>query len=108
MRVQIATRGSSVPEDVQARAVDQIQKLERFDSEVLSADLVFEEVRHLRKVEAIVSIANSEPMVVTGEKEEWLSAVDELVERLGRMLRRHRERRTERHPRNGAPEFGLG
>lgn len=99
MRVQIATRHVEVPQDVRDRAVDLIQKLDRFDSDVLSAEVIFEEVKLTRMVEGILSVANAEPVVATGESEEWLGAVDELEERLGRMLRRRREKLTNHHPR---------
>lgn len=97
MRVQITARHVEVPEDVRSRAEELIQKLERFDPELLSADLVFEEVRHLRKVEAVLSIANADRMVATGESDEWLTALDELSERLGRMLRKRRDRLRNHH-----------
>lgn len=107
MHVQIAARHTDVPDDVQARARELIEKLERFDADVLSAEVVFEEEKHRRKVEGILSVANSEPVVATGESGEWLNAVDQLADRLGRMLRRRRGRQRERQARAAVQEFGT-
>jgi ribosomal subunit interface protein len=105
MRVQIATRHTEVPDEVQLRARELIEKLRRFDADVLSAEVVFEEEKHVRKVEGILSVANSEPVVASGESGEWLSAIDQLNDRLGRILKRRRGRQRERQSRAAVQEF---
>lgn len=107
MRVQIAARHTEVPDDVKGRATELIEKLQRFDGDVLSAEVVFDEEKHLKKVEGILSVANSEPVVATGESGEWLNAVDQLADRLGRQLRRRRGRQRERQSRASAQGFGV-
>lgn len=108
MRVQIAARHTELPDDVRTRARDLIEKLQRFDADVLSAEVVFDEEKHLKKVEGILSVANSDPVVASGESQEWLNALDQLSDRLGRQLkrRRGRGRQRERPPRAQPQELG--
>lgn len=91
MRLQIATRHCEVPESVRRRAQGKVTRLVRYDSRLSSAELIFEEERHVRRVEGILTIHGGEPVVAGGEADDFGAAVDRLVDRLSRMLRRRRE-----------------
>ena len=93
MRVQIAQRHCDVPESIQERAESRIAGLVRYDSRLARAEVVFEEEKHLKKVEAILSVHGDEPVVAHAEAEEYRNAVDRLVDRLSRILRRRRSQR---------------
>ncbi|HZD04338.1 MAG TPA: ribosome-associated translation inhibitor RaiA [Longimicrobiales bacterium] len=95
MRVQIAARHCDLPDPVRARTEVQIQKLTKYDPRVSSAEVVFEVEKHLKKVEGILSVDRDEPVVAHGEGDEFREAVDQMVDRLARMLRRRRSQRTD-------------
>lgn len=103
MRVQITTRNCEVPQDVQARATSLIEKLEKFEPGILSADLVFREDRHQKELDCRLSVARSEPVVASASGDDFLSAADELADKLSKILRRRRSQIRDR-ARAGAGE----
>jgi len=92
MRVQIVTRNCDVSAPVLARTEEQIERLKKFDPRLASAEVVFLEERHLKRVEAVLSLDGDEPAVAHGEGNEFRPALDQLVERLSKILRRRRDR----------------
>ena len=93
MRVQITERRCDVPGDVLRRTENQIQSLTKFEQRATAADVVFTEERHSRRVEVIIHVDGSEPVVAHGDGTEFRTALDQAVDRLGRKLRRQRKRR---------------
>lgn len=92
MRVKIAARHCEIPEAVRRRTEEQISGLVKFDLRVTGAEVVFEEVKRSRRVEVILSVDRSEPVVAHGEGEEFRTALDKVVDRLSRILKRQRAR----------------
>lgn len=90
MRVQITARSCDVPTETRARAADQIEKLTKYDPDLLSADVVFREEGVDKLVEAVVSIARADRVVATGSGDSFISASDDLANKLGKILRRRR------------------
>lgn len=103
MRVQITTRNCDVTSEAQSRATSLIQKLEKFEPDILSADLIFEEDRRSKAVEGILSVARAEPVVATGSGDDFFSAADDLADKLAKILRRRRSQIRDR-ARAGAGE----
>lgn len=95
MRVQIAARHCEVPDPVRSRAEERVQKLSKYDPRVSAASLVFEVEKRLMKVEGILSVDRDEPVVAHGEGEDFRAAVDQMIDRLSRRLRRLRSQRTD-------------
>ena len=95
MRVQIATRRCDVPEPVRDRTDEQVRQLTKYHPRLAGAEVVFEEERHLKKVEGILSVDGASPVVATGQGEDFGRALDQMLDRLGRMLRRRRDQRTD-------------
>lgn len=109
MRVQIACRHCEVSERLKERAEARVRKLERYEPRVQSAEIVFSEERHVRKVEGILSIAGAEPVVAQGEGGEFREAIDQMTDRLGKILRRaHAQRVDHKGPRRTAGERTVG
>lgn len=96
MRVQVATRKCDVPRDVRDRAVDLVEKMDRFDPRISSAELVFQEEKLVRRVEGIVKVDGSDPVVVTGEGADFASATDAMADKLAKVLRRRRSQLKDR------------
>lgn len=95
MRVQITGRHCDVPDDIRERTEVQVASLAKYSPRATAADVVFEEEKLAKLVEIIVHIDGSEPVVAQGRDMEFRSALDQVVERASRMLRRQRERRTD-------------
>ena len=93
MRVQITARHCDVPKDVLERTETQIRSLAKYQARASAADVVYSEEKLMRKVEVIVHIDGAEAVVAHGEGTEFRPALDAVVERLSRRLRRQRERR---------------
>jgi ribosomal subunit interface protein len=104
MRVQIAARHCEVPDAVRDRTEEQLEKLSRYEPRLSGAEVVFEIEKHLKKVDAILKVDREEPVVASGEGMEFREAVDQMVDRLSRMLRRRRKQKKDYHrPSPGEP-----
>jgi len=90
LRIQVAARHCDIPDSVRKRTEEQITRLAKYDSRVAAAEVVFEEEKRVRKVEVILSVDRGEPVVAKGEGEEFRTALDKVVDRLGRILKRQR------------------
>ncbi len=90
MRVQIVARHCDVPDSVRQRTQEQIDKLARYDPRVSGADVVFDEEKHTRKVEVVLSVDRTEPVRAHAEGEEFRTALDKVIDRLSRRLKRRR------------------
>lgn len=91
MRIQVAARHCEIPDSVRKRTEEQITRLAKYDPRIASADVVYEEEKRVRRVEVILSIDRGEPVVAKGEGEEFRTALDKVVDRLSRRLRRQRD-----------------
>lgn len=92
MRVQITARHCEISDAVRQRAESQMQRLTKYDSRVSSAEVIFDEEKHNRKVEAILSVDGGSAVVASAEDREFRPALDKVVDRLGKQLRRTRDR----------------
>ena len=90
MRVQITARHCDLSDSVRERAQELSEKLTRFDPRVAGADLIFEEEKRSKKVEAILSLDRVDRIVASAEGQEWMGMLDKLFDRLSRQVRRSR------------------
>ncbi len=90
MRVQLVTRHCDVPAAILTRAQEQLPRLTRFDDRLSSGEVIFDEERHLKRAEGVLSLDGSAPVVARGEGPEFRAALDQMLERLSRILRRRR------------------
>jgi ribosomal subunit interface protein len=97
MRVQIAARRCEVPDTVRSRTEDQIGKLAKYDPRLSGAEVVFEVEKHLKKVEAVLTVDRGEPVVARGEGTEFREALDQMVDRLTGILKRRRSHKKDHH-----------
>ena len=95
MRIQITARHCDIPDAVRRRAETRIGKLVRYQPRLGSADIVFEEERHLRKAEGVLQVDGASPVVARGEDQDFRGALDKMVDRLQRILREQRARHTD-------------
>jgi ribosomal subunit interface protein len=90
MRVQTVTRRCEVPGSVLERAEARFQRLTRFDPALASAEVVFAEEKHRKRVEGILSLHGEEPAVAKAEEDTFHAAVELVADRLEKILRRRR------------------
>ncbi len=90
MRFQITARRSEVPDSVRERAEQQVRKLAKYEPRLAAAEVVFETEKHLKLAEAILSIDRDEPVVAQGSGPEFRAALDQMLDRLAKILRRRR------------------
>lgn len=90
MNVRITVRHTEISDAVRERTETLVSKLSKFDSRISQAEIVFDEEKHLKRVEGILHIDRDEPVVATGEDADVLSAVDHLMDKLAKILRRRR------------------
>lgn len=103
MRVQITARHCEVSDAVRERAEEQMERLTKFDSRLSSAEVVFDEEKHGRKkVEGILSVDGAPPVVARAEDRDFRSALDKVVDRLSKQLRRNRDQLVD-HQATGLP-----
>ncbi|HET9948211.1 MAG TPA: ribosome-associated translation inhibitor RaiA [Longimicrobiales bacterium] len=95
MKVQITARHCDVPADVLERADAQVAALSKYSPRATSADVVFVEEKLSRVIEVIVHIDGGEPVVARAEDGDFRGALDKVVDRMSRRLRKQRERRTD-------------
>ncbi len=105
MRVTITERHCEVPKNVLTRTESQVGSLAKFESRATHAEVVYTDQRHTRKVEVVVHVDGAGRVAARGEGQDFRSALDQVVERLRRILREQRERRTDHHapPRSEQP-----
>jgi ribosomal subunit interface protein len=104
MRVKIAARHCDVPETVRDRTEEQLGKLSKYEPRLSGAEVVFEVEKHKKKVDAMLKVDREEPVLASGEGVEFREAVDQMVDRLSRILRRRRKQLKDYH-RSGNPEL---
>ena len=100
--MQITARHCDVPQDVVERTETQVASLSKYSPRASAADVVYMEEKLTRIAEVIVHIDGGEPVVARGEGHEFRTALDQVIDRLSRQLRRQRERRTD----HKAPPLG--
>lgn len=90
MRVQITARHCDLTEELRDRTEELVTKLQKYDPRVSAADVVFIEERHEKRAEAVLSVDRDQRVAARGEGDDLLIALDKLVERLAKILRRRR------------------
>ncbi len=95
MRIQIVTRHCEVENEVRDRAEELVTKLTRFDPRVSSAQVIFTEEGRTRRAEGILHIDGKDHAVAHGDSENFFSSLDQMFDRLAKILRRSRDRDTD-------------
>jgi ribosomal subunit interface protein len=90
MRVSVAARRCEIPDTIRTRTENQLGKLTKYEPRLSAAEVTFEVEKHLKKVEAVLSIDRGEPVIAGAEATEFREAVDLMADRLGKILRRRR------------------
>lgn len=99
MEVRITSRHTTLPESLRARTVELLSKLIKYDSRVSVVEVIFDEEKNSKKIEGILHIDRSDPIVATGEGDDFGEALSQVNERLVRQLRKlHEQTKDHRAP----------
>ena len=88
MDVRITSRHTNLPESLRDRAEELLSKLNKYDGRVSVVEVIFDEEKNSKKVEGILHIDRSEPIVATGEGDDFNEALSQVNDRLARQLRK--------------------
>ncbi len=99
MEVRITSRHTTLPESLRVRTEELLSKLEKYDARVSVVEVIFDEEKNSKKIEGILHIDRSDPIVATGEGAEFSEALSQVNERLVRQLRKlHEQTKDHRGP----------
>ena len=99
MEVRITSRHTTLPESLRARTDELFSKLNKYDARVAVVEVVFDEEKNSKRIEVILHIDRSAPIVATGEGDEFSEALSQVNERLVRQVRKlHEQTKDHRAP----------
>ena len=99
MEVRITSRHTTLPEPLRARTQELLSKLNKYGVRISVVEVVFDEEKNSKKIEAILHIDRSAPIVATGEGDEFSEALRQVNERLVRQVRKlHEQTKDHRAP----------
>jgi ribosomal subunit interface protein len=100
MQVTVKGKNTTVPEKVRARAERKLTKLQRFDDRILSMDVEFSEERNPRVADphrVEVTLTTRSGLVrAHANATDPAAAVDQVVDRLERQVKKRKDRRVDR------------
>ena len=88
MEVRITSRHTTLPESLRTRTEELLSKLNKYGARISVVEVVFDEEKNTRKIEGILHIDRSAPIIATGEGDEFSEALSQVNDRLGRQLRK--------------------
>ncbi len=99
MEVRITSRHTTLPQPLRARTEELLSKLNKYGVRISVVEVVFDEEKNSKKIEAIPHIDRSAPIVATGEGDEFSEALRQVNERLVRQVRKlHEQTKDHRAP----------
>ena len=88
MEVRITSRHTTLSESFRARTEEVLSRLDKYGARISVIEVVYDEVKNTKKVEGILHIDRSPPIVATGEGDEFSEALSQVNDRLARQLRK--------------------
>ncbi len=99
MDVRITSRHTTLPDSLRDRAEGLLSKRAKYDGRVSAVEVIFDEERNSKKVEEILHIDRSDPIVASGEGDDFNEALSQVNDRLDRQLRKlHLQAKDHRAP----------
>jgi len=95
MQVTITARNCKVNENLRGWIEEQLLHLKRFEPRALRLEVTLLEEKNGCRVEALATVARAGMLHAEAGAEDFRSAVDRVVEKLARQLRKGRSRRRE-------------
>lgn len=106
MNVTITARHCTISEPLQQHALEGVERLGRFNRKITSAEITFQEDGGRMTVEAVLKVSGAAPMVAAATAHGLREALDQMLERLAKQVRRGRERRIDKRTGRPTPPSG--
>jgi ribosomal subunit interface protein len=103
MDVTITARHCTISDIVRDRAVLRANRLERYDARVTRVDIVFDTDHGAKSVEGRLHLAGEGILTARGKANAFRSALDQVLDRLDKQLKRQCDRRRVRRIRTAVP-----
>ena len=101
MKTLVAVPHHEYPAEVRTMVEAKVQALLKFYERIVSIRATLERQGEGHRVELVAHVGHGATLVVEGDGNLLTGAVDQAVDRMGRVLRRHKTRLTERSRRSG-------
>ena len=88
MEVRITSRHITLSESFRARTEEILSRLDKYGAPISVIEVVYDEEKNTKKVEGILPIDRSAPIVATGEGHEFSEALSQVNDRLARRPRK--------------------
>jgi len=88
MEVRVTSRHITLSESLRARKEEVLSRLDKYGAPISVIEVVYDEEKNTKKVEGILHIDRSAPIVATGEGHESSEALSQVNDRLARQLRK--------------------
>lgn len=88
MEVRVTSRHITLSESLRARKEEVLSRLDKYGAPISVIEVVYDEEKNTKKVEGILHIDRSAPIVATGEGDEFSEALSQVNDRLARQLRK--------------------
>jgi len=95
MEVRITSRHSTLPESLRDRTQELLSRLNRYGAPVSAVEVIFDEEKNSKKIEGILHIDRTDPIVATGEGDDFNEALSQVNDRLRSQLRKLQEQVTD-------------
>ena len=95
MEVRITSRRTALPESLRDRTEELLSKLNKYGARISAIEVIFEEEKNSKKIEGILHIDRRDPIVATGQGDDFNEALSQVNDRLARQLRKLREQVTD-------------
>ncbi len=105
MEIRITSRRSTLPESLRDRTQELLSKLDKHGAPVSVVEVIFEEEKNSKKIEGILHIDRTDPIVATWEGDDFNEALGQLNDRLRRQLRKLQEQVTDHRAPSQAEAF---
>ena len=92
MKTEVAILHHEYPPTIRDHVVTKLQSLVRFYDGTVSVRAVLERQHDDHRVELVASVRKGIVLVVDARRDGITAALDEAVDRMGRVLRRHKEK----------------
>ena len=102
MKTEVSILHHEYPARMRQEVADKLERLSRFFDRTVSIRAMLERQRESHRVELVANVGRGVVLVIDAREGSLGAAIDEAVDRMGRVLRRHKEKLTGARRRGGA------
>ncbi len=110
VEVEVKARHGQVSERMQEHAIKKVARLARYNDQVTRIEVLADHPHESPEVELLVHMRSGAPMVAKDRADSFATAVDQVAEKMERLLKKHKEKLKEHKGQPGVtpPDDGRG